>query len=197
MKIGISQFCLNQIKNGKSSLKKETPANSFVDYSYAQLIDDVHTNWYLRVPGIGREDLSKVVSVPILNLDSYRKKAFTESWIPIDDVIPNSFVSNVDKRADGEDSYVSTKAIGPTLENKFVNIILYSADTLLENNGDRSGDYDWEVVAIIASPWEKEPMMPLTMARNYLQKTGGTYAPYTAEQFAEAIYHWSRFVRLF
>ena len=34
-------------------------------------------------------------------------------------------------------------------------------------------------------------MDPVTMARNFLEKPGGTFAPYTAQQFAEAIWFWS------
>jgi hypothetical protein len=35
-------------------------------------------------------------------------------------------------------------------------------------------------------------MDPLTMARNMLAKPGGTPCDYTAEQFAEAVWYWSR-----
>ena len=34
---------------------------------------------------------------------------------------------------------------------KFVKIVCYSADALLENNGERSTDCDWEIVAILGS----------------------------------------------
>ena len=69
--------------------------------------------------------------------------------------------------------------------------MLYSAAALTENEGKRSGDFDWEIVAIIASPVETEPMNPLTMARNFLEKPGGTFCEYTAREFAEAVYYWS------
>ena len=70
-------------------------------------------------------------------------------------------------------------------------MVLYSAETLTENDGTRSGDFDWEVVCLLAGAAQTEPMDPLTMARNMLEKPGGTYAPYTAQEFAEAIYFWS------
>jgi hypothetical protein len=35
-------------------------------------------------------------------------------------------------------------------------------------------------------------MNPLTMARNFLEKPGGTFCEYTAREFAEAVYYWSR-----
>ena len=32
---------------------------------------------------------------------------------------------------------------------------------------------------------------PLTMARNMLEKPGGTYCAYSARDFAEAVWYWS------
>jgi len=56
----------------------------------------------------------------------------------------------------------------------------YHKDALLENGGERTTNCDWEVVAILASAIPNEPM-PLTMARNFLQKPGGTKSVYTAD----------------
>ena len=67
-----------------------------------------------------------------------------------------------------------------------------SADTLLENDGERSGDYDWEIVSIQAAPVAGEPMKPVTMARNFLARPGGTPCEYSARDFALAIEYWSR-----
>ena len=39
-------------------------------------------------------------------------------------------------------------------------------------------------------------MPPVTMARNMLEKEGGTKSVYTAEEFAEAIYYWSQRIRI-
>ena len=85
---------------------------------------------------------------------------------------------------------------GPREKANFAGAVLYSAETLLENNGQRSGDYDWEVVCILASTVESEPMDPLTMARNMLEKPGGTFADYSALDFAEAIWYWRQRVNV-
>ena len=66
----------------------------------------------------------------------------------------------------------------------------------MENGGVKSGDFDWEIVAILAGPLEKDPMMPLILARNFQPNPGGTKATYTFEQLAESIfYHWAGFVQ--
>jgi hypothetical protein len=75
---------------------------------------------------------------------------------------------------------------------KRVDVVCYSAEALLENNGTRTHlDCNWEIVCLLASTGEKEPMLPLAMARNYLEMPGGTKGEYTAKEFAEAIYYWS------
>jgi hypothetical protein len=61
----------------------------------------------------------------------------------------------------------------------------------LENGGTRTTDDEWEIVCLLASENEKEPMPPLTMARNYLAMAGGTKSVYTADEFAQAIWHHS------
>ncbi len=47
-------------------------------------------------------------------------------------------------------------------------------------------------MSINAELQKNVPMHPLTMARNYLVKKGGTKGRYTAAQFAEAIWYWSQ-----
>jgi hypothetical protein len=78
----------------------------------------------------------------------------------------------------------------------FASVVLYNKDTLTENGGKRSTDCEWEIVCLLASPVEKEPMSPLVMARNMLEKPGGTKSTYTAQEFAEAIYYWSQRVKV-
>jgi len=46
-------------------------------------------------------------------------------------------------------------------------------------------------VCLIAGPKEVEPMDPLTMARNMLEKPGGTYCDYSALEFAESVWYWA------
>lgn len=164
------------------------------------LVDLVKKYWKNRVPGVGRKDLKKVVVVPIPEVDK-----FNCNWMDINDA--THITGKVVKRQPFEDPFVALKGrvsrarqiiTGHTYETlpvKFIKIVLYSADTLLEDGGKRSSDADWEIVAILTGPWDNEPMTPLTMARNFLRKPGGTFAPYTAKQFAESIYFWSQFIQ--
>ncbi len=95
----------------------------------------------------------------------------------------------------GEKPHVETWINAKDAENydlietpaKLVNVVCYSAAALLENGGERSTDCDWEIVTILATSGEIEPMHPLTMARNFLGLAGGTSSTYTAEEFATAI----------
>jgi hypothetical protein len=74
---------------------------------------------------------------------------------------------------------------------KAVDIVLYRADVLAEDD-DRSSEAEWEIISVNARVSETpEPMDPVTMARNYLHLAGGTKGEFTAEEFAEAIIYWA------
>lgn len=175
----------------------------------AKLIEQIRQGWDKRKPGAARTDLTKVVLVPIPT-EGYFGRLTTATK----DMLLEAFVT---ERAEGEDPYIVVKAVGykphglrwlfwkiglakplPIKADpvNFVFAVLYSADMLLENNGTRSGDFDWEVVAVVASDVEDQPMEPLTMARNWLEKPGGTFAPYDLKPTMESIYYWSNRVKV-
>lgn len=176
---------------------------SFFKGNEDELIQLVNANWNNRTPGDGRKDLSQVVLVPV------SPGQFVGTTVKLRPTLV--LEAGIGQRQEGEDLFVRTMAVGEIFHSQvishrwdskaiqpvnpepvnFVKIVLYSAKTLLENNGNRSSDADWEIVAIIASEVENEPMFPLAMARNFLEKNGGTFAQYDAKQFAEAIYYWS------
>ena len=139
--------------------------------------------WFERKPGAGRNDLTQVVVVPV------HPQRFVGNTVQVE--TETVLHAHLDRRQRGEDAFIRVTATGPREKSAFASVVLYSAETLTENDGTRSGDFDWEVVCLLAGAAETEPMDPLTMARNMLEKPGGTYAPYTAEEFAEAIYFWS------
>ncbi len=149
-----------------------------------QLLELVRTNWHRRVPGTGRDDLEQVVAVPV------SPEHFVGSTVLVDQA--TVLHAKFDRRQAGEDGFIRVTAAGPREPVEFASVILYSAETLLENDGVRSGDFDWEVICLVASAVADEPVNPLTMARNLLEKPGGTYCEYSAREFAEAIYYWSR-----
>jgi hypothetical protein len=152
--------------------------------THDELLDRVRAAWPRRQPGQGRADRSQVVVVPVA------PDGFVCGTVLVTEDTP--LHADLVRRQDHEDPYIRVTADGPRETARHAAVVLYSAATLLENGGARSGDFDWEVVALLASPTADEPMDPLTMARNMLAKPGGTPCDYTAREFAEAVWYWSR-----
>ncbi len=148
-----------------------------------ELLTLVRRGWAERRPGAGRSDLSQVILVPV------DPAGFVSSTVTVGSETVLHAV--YDRRQAHEEGFVRVTAEGEREAPVHASVVMYSAETLLENDGQRSGDFDWEVVCLIAGPVAEEPMDPLTMARNMLEKPGGTYCPYTAEQFAESIWYWA------
>ena len=171
---------------------RHVPKNgySFSILKNEEVLKLVIENWDKAIPGTGEKDLTRKVLVPI-PADGF----FTATTL-INESLPVSAI--VTKRRPDEDSYIQnyTPTIGCVPEPaNFVKIVCYSAAALAEND-ERSTNCNWEIIAIVASPVEYEPMPPLTMARNMLNKKGGTKSSYTAREFAEAIYYWSQRIRI-
>ncbi|MEN8007928.1 MAG: DUF3228 family protein [Candidatus Krumholzibacteriota bacterium] len=175
LKLGWSDFASGRhVPGGK---------HTWYEGTAEELLELVRAGWASRRPGAGRSGLDKVVIVPV---DS---AGFVSSTVQVDDSTVLHAV--FDRRQTHEEGFVRVTAEGPREEARFASVVMYSADTLLENDGTRSGDFDWEVVCLIAGPTETEPMDPLTMARNMLEKPGGTFCEYSAAEFAESIWYWA------
>jgi len=174
--IGWSDFALARHRPGGR--------HGWFDGTPEELLELVRRHWRERRPGTGREDLTRVVIVPV------PPDRFTGSTVLVNEHTPLRAV--FERRQPHEEGFVSVRAEGPREPVHHAGVVLYSAATLLENEGVRSGSWDWEVVSLLASPVPDEPMNPLTMARNMLARPGGTPCRYSAEQFAEAIWYWSR-----
>jgi hypothetical protein len=72
-----------------------------------------------------------------------------------------------------------------------VELIVYSHEAL-DKDGEASSTADYELVSINARcTEEEEPPTPETMARNFLDREGGTKREYTAEEFARSIEYWA------
>ena len=176
LKLGWSDFARERNRPGGS--------HSWFKGEPDELLDRVRENWARRLPGTGREDLDTVVRVPL------PPERMVCASVLVDE--DSALSARFERRQDGEDGHVRVLADGPREKARHAFAVLYSAATLIENGGRRSGDFDWELVALIAAPVAEEPMNPLTMARNYLEKPGGTHCDYSAREFAEAVYYWSR-----
>lgn len=182
--IGWSEFATKQHEEGSG--------NSFFNLSPQRVLDLVIENWDKRTPGTGEGGIDRKVLVPV------PPEGF---FLPVVNLVDGMPVrAEITRRQPHEDPYVDVyvdyldaKAMGLAAQvAKFTNIVCYSAEALLENNGTRSTDCEWEIVCVLASKSDKEPMMPLTMARNFLEMPGGTKSVYTAQEFAEAIYYHSK-----
>ncbi|MBN2170691.1 MAG: DUF3228 family protein [Candidatus Krumholzibacteriota bacterium] len=173
--IGWSDFARERYRPGQG--------RSYFAGTEAELVALVRAQWDARRPGAGRADLAKVVVVDL------PPERFVGATVRVDETTP--LRARFTRRQPEEDGFVEVRARGPREPARYAMVVLYSAAALLENDGRRSGDCDWEIVSIQAGPLRDEPMRPLTMARNFLGKPGGTPCRYTAEQFAEAVWYWS------
>jgi len=181
MKIGWSVFAHDRHQKGTG-------------YSYFDGTDDVlfqmiKDNWGLRTYGAGSTDIGKVCVVPML------QKSVTGFYCPMVEIDKATDLSaRVAKRREGEESHIRVTGKGPDIEAKFVKVVLYSRQALLDELEKVSGDFDWEIVSIMASPVEDEPMHPLTMARNQLGKSGGSQRQYSSDEWARSVWYWSQYV---
>jgi hypothetical protein len=149
-----------------------------------ELLELVRARWAERLPGAGRDDLTQVVVVPV------PAERFVSNTVLVDE--NTRLHAELERRQSREEPFIRITAEGEREPARHAALVLYSAATLLENDGTRTTDCDWEVVCLIASPVADEPMNPVTMARNMLARSGGTPVDYTAREFAEAVWYWSR-----
>ena len=187
--VGWSDFALKHNAKGSGN-SYTTNSEEFI----LELLDDLNP----ATPGDGESGYSRkmCISVPPEGFFLPPKMDLVEN-LPVR--------AEVVKRQEGEDPYIQT-FVTPEDAEKFgyketpalkVRIVVYSKDALTENNGTRSTDCDWEIVCFLCETDEDEPMEALTMARNFLEKDGGTFTDYSAEAFAAAVYyHSNRGVRV-
>ncbi len=170
--IGVSNFVKRQTKNS---------SHGYFDGSWEELVKLVSDNFNKHIPGYRQG----VVLVPL------PPEGFYTAMCKIDE---NSMLETTfESRQDGEEPVLKTVVVnGKKSPAKFVNIVLYSHEVLMETN-EQSTDDEWEIISINASLVENEPMNPITMARNMLQKKGGTKGEYTGLQFAEALWFWREY----
>ncbi len=172
--------------------------NSYTTLPPLSFLTLVQDNWGRRTPGTGEGDrLDRKVLVPITHcVRDGRPTFFCPPRVKL--VVGMPVRAEVVVRQEGEDPYVETFITPEDAANydfievraRTVNVVCYSAEALLENDGQRTGTCDWEIVTLLCSEEGVERMSPLTMARNTLAKSGGTppSTPYTAQEWAEAVW---------
>lgn len=155
-------------------------AYSYYDGSWEDVVRLVVENWDSREPGY-REG---VVLVPVPADHFYSMTVQAGEHGP-------QLRAIFGARRDGEKGFV--RVFGQNckpLPACYVRIVCYHRDVLVESGEKIFPGVDWEIISLNASVQENEPMHPITMARNFLGKPGGSNAIYTAEQFAESIWYW-------
>lgn len=180
MKIGWSNFARGR--------HKKDNGYSYFDGTDEALFQLIRDNWDARVVGAGATDIEKVCVVPI----ERPVAGFYCPMVEVDRAV--NLVAEVVQRRPGEESHVRVTANGPEIAAKFVKVVLYSAQTLIDEREERSGDFDWEIISIMASPVADEPVPPQTMARNQLLMQGGSPRHYTSEEWARSVWYWSQYV---
>lgn len=104
---------------------------------------------------------------------------------------PDRISASYAARREDEDACLQVTSKGAKTRAKHVSLIVYSRAAL--GDDATSKDADGEIVSINARVTERpEPMNPFTMARNALGLAGGTYAAYTADEFARATVFWAQ-----
>lgn len=182
--IGWSKFARHRHQEGMGF--------SYFSGGSADLFLIIRENWDKRVIGDGAESIDDVCVVPIEHIMDIRK--FICTTVPVQKDM--NLTARVTRRQPKEHYFVKVESEDNPAVTRFAKVVLYAAHELLKNGGERSCDCDWEIVCVIASPVEKEPMHPLAMARNMLAKPGGTPRQYTAQEFAESVWYWSQYVTL-
>lgn len=180
--IGWSQFACQHSRRGTG--------NSYTELDPMAVVALVREHWDQREPGAGEQGrLDRKVVVPVPPTSFYcPPRVSIRPGLPVK--------ARVVTRQNGEDPYVETYCLESDLPGfqptpaQWAKVVLYGRETLLENGGKPTTDCDWEIVCVLAGDGDtKDDMLsPLTMARNQLQKPGGSYSEYTALEYAEAIY---------
>jgi len=145
-------------------------------YNEKTLIEMVSNNSILSTPGYR----DGVVLVPVL-------PRFMRC--PVVPLTPNlEFKTTYESRIPGETPRKRTVAVVDQLPIAgYVSAVLYRHDVLVED-GDASGDSEWEVVALLAHPESKpEPMNVGTLMANHFKAAGGTATNMTPEEFEKAL----------
>jgi len=177
MKIHLSSFCGNR-----------------------QTKESAYTHWEIS-------DI-RLIELAVVEAEAGRTKAGYRDGVVLVSIDPAGFYTGVielhdgDKligefksRREGETPRVSINADRnsyPPLELQkqqaaLVEVVLYSHDTLVENNENET-DADYEIVSVNGHPTdEPAPIAPETLMHNHFGSDGGTDTGMSAEQFEEAM----------
>ncbi len=177
--LGWSKFAASRHRPG-------TGYSFFAGYADSDVVDLVRRNWVSAIPGDGENDLKRKVVVPIPAENFYCTSVnLTKDMVLHSEVYEHN-----------QDLAIKTVAKAEAVPAKFVNVVCFSAESVLAGFGERSCDSDWEIVVILAAEAQHVPMHPLSMARNLLEAPDAVASKYTAREFAESVLYWSQRVQV-
>ena len=183
MKIGINDF-----------VRRQTPASEFSHFAGCR-----------GLPEGSFDELEKLVEQNFKNAEEGYKPGvllvpvpvagFFTSFVEVKD--DTELVADITRRREGEESFIRVRAKGDKSPAVAVKIVLYSHAVLAENS-EQTGEADFEIISINATPTEAEiPMDPVTMARNFMHQEGGTSGNFSPEEFAETIWAHQNWVQVY
>jgi len=165
-----------------SLVTRQTPDSDFSHFegSVDELIELVRENFDQAKPGYR----DGVLVVPVPPQHFYSAVTVLEAG--------DKLVGEYKSRQEGETPRIEMRVERPDWlgkpEAKSVDIILYSHDTLAEDD-DAETDADWEIIAINAFPDEETdaPINPITLMHNHFGSDGGTKTNMSPEEFEAAL----------
>jgi len=170
--------------------RRQTPSSRFshTTLTEAEVVARVLANWgrkkptyrkYNEVTGLCDKyglPFGGVISVPV------EPGGFFSGVCELQD--GDKLVGTYESRRAGEEPRKSISVAGrEKMPAQYVEIILYHADVLAEDEPEKDRTYEWEIVSINASPTDDEdiPIRPMTLLHNHFQSTGGTSTGQDAE----------------
>ena len=156
---------------------------SHYDGDFEDIIKNMSLQDWELAEVVNLEDGGKIRKVKLASARNYYS-----SVVKIDDNTP--LIATFEQRQDGEESHISIEGNGNKMPAKSVTLIFYNREAL-DEEVDIEGDYF--LISINASPFNEDfPMHPVTMARNQMEKKGGSKRDYTPKEWAEAVWFWSQ-----
>jgi len=162
-------------------VKRQTAESRFSHYdgTWDDLLNLVTDNLDSAVEGVAPHVI--LVEVP--------RKGFWSSVVQLER--SEDLLTTMEARRPEEMPVLVVTAQGRKVEAWHVEIVLYHHSALPDL------DEGWGIVSLNASPnTEPVPMDPITMARNQLEKEGGTKVVYSSEEWAKAVWFWARHARV-
>ena len=171
-------------------VKRQTPDSefSYFDGTWDELTALVVACWDLQTPGY-RDGVILIPLPGIIPAASARpERYFYTNIVQLQE--GDKLVGEYKARREGEEPRKSFGVVGGKKTYAAeVDVVCYRAD-VLDEDGDRSTDAEWEIISINAYDLPRDmpvPMPPETLIANHFHLSGGTKTNMSAEEFVQAL----------